>query len=351
MPTRRAVIASTAAVAATTVLGTATPAGAGHVGQQRDLRAVVEGWHRFLTEAMKHDSVAVGAFVGHRQHVVNGAAIFQIGSITKTFTALALAIAERSGVVSLDDPLAKLLPNPMPTMTLGQLAEHTAGLPRLPPGIANDWDPTDPYRHFTEQRLHQVMAETTLDNTPGTKHVYSNYGVGLLGFALGRDYETMVREQITQPLGLSDITITLTEAQKRRKVSGFDADDNPVKDWYFPPTIAGAIALYGTANDMLRYLRAHLGDAPAALRPALRLVRQPRFPMEPTGRIGLCWHIGALPVSGRDIVWHNGGTGGYRSYAAFCPSRDVGVVVLINKGDFAVEVPELAGKAILDTLV
>jgi CubicO group peptidase (beta-lactamase class C family) len=308
MPDRRTVLAATAAAGAAALVG--TPARAS------DLKSLVD--------SRVGPNLAVGALRGHQQYAVRGDRIHQIGSITKTFTGLALAISRR-----LDEPYPAF-----DKVTLAQLSTHTSGLDRLPPGLLEDpeLDPLDPYAHFTEAKLAKAIKETKLLTEPGTAYLYSNYGAGLLGHALGPDYETLIRHQIAEPLGLKDIAITLTNAQKRRKVQGHDATGAPVPDWHVP-TLAGAGALYGTVNDLLRYLRAHLGEAPDRLKPALKLVRKPRFTISPGFEVALGWHTIVLPNSKRTAVWHNGGTGGFASFTGFCPAVNTGIAILASKAD------------------
>jgi CubicO group peptidase (beta-lactamase class C family) len=99
---------------------------------------------------------------------------------------------------------------------------------------------------------------------------------------------------------------------------------------------------------MLRYLRAHLGEAPGELRAALELVQRPRFTVTPTMKVALGWHTMTLPASRRPAIWHNGGTGGFTTFTAFCPSKNTGVVLLANKGG-ASDIDPI-GTAMLDSL-
>jgi D-alanyl-D-alanine-carboxypeptidase/D-alanyl-D-alanine-endopeptidase len=102
-----------------------------------------------------------------------------------------------------------------------------------------------------------------------------------------------------------------------------------VPDWHLG-ALAGAGALWSTAEDQLRFLRAHLHPDETPIAPALRLVQQPRFSASKRLRIGLGWHLSPLVPHDRMAGWHNGGTGGFRSFVAFVPESDVGVVVLAN---------------------
>jgi D-alanyl-D-alanine-carboxypeptidase/D-alanyl-D-alanine-endopeptidase len=307
----------------------------------------VDAWYDYLTGVKDVESVAVGVVRDRREHVVNGDRIFQIGSVTKTFTALALAA---SGI-PVDAPLRDHLPADYPVpgpITLAHLASHLSGLDRLPPGLLTDpdLDPKDPYAHFTEAKLIDALGRTELLSPPGTKYLYSNYGAGVLGRALTDDYAGMIQDRIATPLGLADTAVTLTPAQQARKADGHDPNGQPTPDWH-TGALAGAGALYGTVNDLLRYVRAHLGDAPPPLRTATDLVQRPRFTISPVLKVGLGWHMLTLPASRRTAVWHNGGTGGFTGFVAFCPSHGTGVALLANRGGFDLDP---YGLAILDAL-
>ncbi|SMC88161.1 serine hydrolase domain-containing protein [Kibdelosporangium aridum] len=317
MPRRRTVLAAATGLG---LIGTPAYAAGG-------LKSLVDAQ---LAKITGYDTVAIGAFRGQESYAVRGGAIFQIGSITKTFTALALALHGH-----IDDPLAKHLPRRFPApegVTLAQLASHTSGLPRLPPGMFEPphvVDPRDPWAHLTEEILIDALKKTTLQTPPGTKYLYSNFGAGLLGLALSRNYEAMVRHRITLPLRLKDTVMTLNAEQRRRKIQGYDPEGVATPDWRLP-VIPGAGALYGTVDDLLRYMRAHLGDAPRFLKPALDLVQRPRFEESPEMSLGLGWHIVTL-ASGRKVVFHDGGTGGFTSLAGFSPKDGTGVAIIVNK--------------------
>src|SRR3990167_8552396 len=122
-----------------------------------------------------------------------GTTLFEIGSITKVFTALLLADAAQAKQVELDQPLADLLPPgvPAPTLagaaiTLRQLALHSPGLPRLPPSLIPPAADPDPYAGYGEDALYADLVATALQDPPGTRIVYSNFGAGLLGHVLGK---------------------------------------------------------------------------------------------------------------------------------------------------------------------
>jgi CubicO group peptidase (beta-lactamase class C family) len=167
----------------------------------------------------------------------------------------------------------------------------------------------------------------------GSEFEYSNLGAGLLGFALARragtGYEELVRKRITGPLGMKSTGITLTPEMKERLAVGHNPDLKAVPNWDFD-ALAGCGALRSDANDLLTFLAANLGYIKSPLAPAMASMRAVRRATGSAslGEIGLGWLM--VKPSSYEIVWHNGGTGGYRSFIGFVPSTRVGVVVLSN---------------------
>jgi serine-type D-Ala-D-Ala carboxypeptidase/endopeptidase len=269
---------------------------------------------------------------------IGGDTIFEIGSMSKVFTSLLLADMVRRGEVRLDDPVVKYLPPGvvMPTragkqITLIDLATHTSGLPRLPGNMAMK-DPSNPYADYTVEQLYAFLKTYQLPRDIGAKYEYSNLGGGLLGHVLARragmDYGALVRQRITKPLKMADTTIALSPAQMARLAKGHAADLGTVANWDLP-TLAGAGALRSDANDILTFLAAELGYTPTPLVPAMADQIVPRRPTDlPVTEVALAWHIHKTPA--REIVWHNGGTGGYRTFMGFDAKARVGVVVMTN---------------------
>ena len=278
---------------------------------------------------------------GGRRIVAAGVAptqVFEIGSITKVFTASLLADMVARREVRLDDPVAKYLPTTvrMPSrtgrqITLVDLATQSSGLPRLP-GNLTPKDSSNPYADYTVGQLYAFLSGYELTRNIGEKYEYSNLGVGLLGHTLSlrarTSYEDLVTRRVLAPLGMRETAITLTPALRARIAPGHDAEGNLVPNWDLP-TLAGAGALRSTVSDMLTFLAANLDSARTPLVRALQQTHASRHATDnPSMTVGLAWHILARPVG--TIVWHNGGTGGYRSYIGFDAARRIGVVVLSN---------------------
>jgi D-alanyl-D-alanine-carboxypeptidase/D-alanyl-D-alanine-endopeptidase len=269
----------------------------------------------------------------------DGQTLFEIGSITKVFTGLALADMAREKLVSLDDPVGKLLPDTVKvpqrdnrTITLLDLATHTSGLPRLPqnllPLVAKH--PENPYAQYTVEQMYEAISSGSLATTPGEKFAYSNYGMGLLGHALARragmSYEELIRQRICAPLGMKETQIRLSDPQKLRFAEAHDADGTRIQAWDIP-TLAGCGALRSTVNDLVLFVSANLGLRPSRLSAAIEASHQPRREIaKGTESIALGWHLRTK----EGVCWHNGQTGGYHSFVGFQKQRKIGVVVLGN---------------------
>ncbi|MBI3568348.1 MAG: serine hydrolase [Gemmatimonadetes bacterium] len=321
-----------------------SPAAASGVASDSAIRAMIQsrvdgGWNA---------GIVVGVIDpdGHRRVVaygpgpngrpLDGNSVFEIGSITKTFTATLLADMARRGEVTLDEPVAQLLPATVHVperggkqITLVDLSTQSSGLPRMPTNFAPR-DPANPYADYGADRMYAFLGSYTLPRDIGVQFEYSNLGVGLLGHALalkaGKPYETVLRERVLDPLGMRDTRIQLSDAMRRRLAPGHEPYGAVVPNWDLD-ALAGAGALRSTVNDMLTYLAANLDSTSRPLGAAMHDAHKARRPAGQM-QIGLNWLIGT--ADGHTVVWHNGGTGGYRTFAGFDEARHIGVVVLSN---------------------
>lgn len=263
--------------------------------------------------------------------------LFEIGSITKVFTNTILADMVQKGEVKLDDPIAKYLPKSVHVpqrhgkqITLLDLATQSSGLPRLPTNL-KPADMANPYADYTVKQLYDFLSTYALPRDIGSKYEYSNLGMGILGHVLalraGKSYEALVKERVLTPLSMHDSGIALTPAMKSHIAQGFDANGSAMHLWDLP-TLAGAGALRSTANDMLKFLAANLDSASAPLGQAMEMARAPRKPVGPNNMIGLAWNT--VTLMGLPVTWHNGGTGGFRTFIGIDSRNHRGVIVLSN---------------------
>jgi len=286
----------------------------------------------------------------------DSATVFEIGSITKVFTATLLADLVVRGEASLDEPVRRLLPDTVrvPTrgdreITLRAIASHQSGLPRLPNNLfSGRADIRNPYAHYGTPQLYAFLASYTLPRDIGARYEYSNLAVGLLGHALARrvgaSYEAALTQRVLQPLRLADTRITLSDDMRRRLARPHNRQGES-SAWDFD-ALAGAGALRSTATDMARFLAIQLGLVRSPLDSAIALTHVVQAETgRPSSSVALAWHT--LQRGGFTIYAHDGGTGGYRTIVAFDTARRVGVLVLSNSdaeiGDLALRtlgVPE-----------
>lgn len=265
--------------------------------------------------------------------------IFEIGSITKVFTTLLLALMDEEGLLKLSEPAKYLLPKgrTMPkrggdSITLEHLATHTSGLPRLPSNMSPK-DPENPYADYTLEQLYDFLAHHKLAwGKPGGRAEYSNLGMGLLGQLLsnraqGQSYDALVTSRITKKLNM---TSTSCYPNQTHQVARGHQNGHQVPAWEIP-TLAGAGNLKSSLRDLMAFCAVNLGLQKSSLFNTLQRCHQERVdsandPKEL--KVGLGWHI--WKKYGTDIVWHNGGTGGFSTFLGFRKDIQKGVVVLSN---------------------
>lgn len=298
--------------------------------------------------------VAYGSLAKDDKRPLNGDTIFEIGSMTKVFTSLVLMDMVQKGEVALADPVSKYLPASVKVperngkkITLQDLSTQSSGLPRMPSNF-HPKDDLNPYADYSPELLYEFLSGYQLTRDIGSQYEYSNLGVGLLGHTLalraGMDYEALVRSRICTPLGMNDTRVTLTPEMKARLAIGHGPNLNPVPNWDLT-ALAGAGALRSSASDILTFLAANLGYTKTPLAPAMAAEISIRRPTgAPNLEIAYAWHI--QTKNGNSIIWHNGGTGGYRTYMGFDPKNRVGVVVLSNISSAAG--PDDIGRHLLD---
>jgi CubicO group peptidase (beta-lactamase class C family) len=271
---------------------------------------------------------------------VDGDTIFEIGSVTKVFTALLLADMVRRNEVSLNDPVAKYLPAEVKlpqrgrAMTLLDLATHTSGLPRVVSNVAVT-DFNNPNAGLTQAQFLQSVESYELTRDVGSAYDYSNAGYELLGIALaaagGADYETLLKSRILDPLHLKDTRLSPSAEEKDLLASGYDEHLDPLQRAPLP-TLYGSEGLRSTANDLLDFLEAEIGIKKTPLAGAMADTLRTRRPTQYLElKAALGWQIALL--DGLEIVWHSGQTPGFRAFVGFSPELKAGVVVLSNSNN------------------
>ncbi|MBD9478257.1 serine hydrolase [Pseudoxanthomonas sp. PXM02] len=257
---------------------------------------------------------------------------FEIGSVTKTMTAALLADLISQGNGSLDDPLSAWLPpgTKLPDfqgkpILLRHVVTHTSGLPALPSRMGAP-DMTDPYAKLDEAALLASLGDVTLDAAPGTKFEYSNFASMVLSFAVahraGTDLETLMKQRLFAPLGMEHAYINTPPAGVRA-AAGHTPNARPTSAWHFQTNLAGVGGARATLDDMVRYLQGQLDAEASAIAPALKLSQQKVSDAPP---MAMNWML--MPVGGRTVHVHEGGTGGFSSFVSFDKEKRRGVVIL-----------------------
>lgn len=273
---------------------------------------------------------------------LDGDTVFEIGSITKVFTALLLADMVARGEVALTDPVEKYLPSQgrpkaydNKPISLLDLAPYTSGLPRLPANF-HPRNTANPYADYTVQQLYKFLSEYATRYYPGSHYEYSNLGFGLLGHVLslraGRGYEELVTSRICTPLGLDDTRIALTPSMHERLAQGHDASLQAVPDWDISNVaIAGAGALRSTANDMMRFLDACQGRRKSGLSSAITSLLNVRRQTDVKGVYAAAgWFVETAHDD--EPVVKDGGTGGYSTFIGYSTRTGTANVLLSNTG-------------------
>jgi hypothetical protein len=191
-------------------------------------------------------------------------------------------------------------------------------------------NPGNPFADYTVEQLYSFLSGYELTRDIGSEYEYSNLAQGLLGHILaknsGTTYEGLLIDAIASPLGMTETKITFDENMKKHLATGY-SNSAAVENWDLP-TLAGAGAIRSSTHDMLKFLSANLGLTTSPLMNAMNMTHQVRHDKAGAMRVGLGWHIAKGKLG--DVIWHNGGTGGYRTFAGFVKETSTGVVVLTN---------------------
>ncbi|HEV7381741.1 MAG TPA: serine hydrolase domain-containing protein, partial [Dyadobacter sp.] len=246
--------------------------------------------------------------------IPNENTFFEIGSITKTFTAIAIGemlLNEQKGI---ETPIRSYLPPNLPTLQRGgvevtfrHLLTHTSGLPRMP----NNFSSLGGYETYSQEKLYQYLYNVQPESIPFTNFNYSNTGFGILGNILERYYKTsynnLLTEQLIRPLNLNDTKVNFEDTDADRWAKGYSKGEE-AKYWKNMNAMNGAGVIKSTAKDLLLYAKANLSPPDNTLGKAIKLTHQKAFSDTHRDQ-GLAWVLFAPGKnSGKQMWWHNGGT-------------------------------------------
>lgn len=278
--------------------------------------------------------------------------IFEIGSLSKTFTGLLLAQLVEEGKARLNEPVRGLIPGIVAPsgfeIRLLDLATHHSGLPAMPDNI-HPADRSNPLADYHTADLFAFLAKHGVAMPDKAAFEYSNLGYSVLGQALahraGMSYADLLQQEITGPLGLRDTVLALSPEQQTRFIQGYSIRNQPVHAWDMDAMVpAGGIR--STAADMLTYLEGQLHPDTTPLRAAMRQSHLLQADVSGGSQIALAWMY--VPDTG--TYWHNGATGGYSGYAFFNPKGDYAAVVLLNHTPGVVGFVNLLGEHVRERL-
>jgi len=258
--------------------------------------------------------------------------VYEIGSITKTFTSLLAQtlIDHDKGLINWNDPIVKYLGSELPDfpeyIRLRHLATHTSGMPRIPDNLLAEADLIDPYVDYTAEKLMTYLKTIKkLDTT--TTPAYSNLGMGLLGHIMakqsGLPLSELMEQYVLKPLKLKSAGLEKSYNQQTM-AKGYEMMEERPR-WSFD-VLSGAGAIDMNAMDLLSYLQAQMDKSSPIYEAALKTQKaQYRFGNR---FMGLGWF--GLRTNGKTLLFHNGGTGGYRATVALSPEEDHAFVLLLN---------------------
>lgn len=267
----------------------------------------------------------------------NGDTFFEMGSITKTFTATLLAKEILEERVSLGTQVKSLWPELSGTyageITLEQLATHTSGLPRDPDNLASA-DPMNPFQGYSEKKLLALLKAFKQRSVGSYPHSYSNVGYGLLGYLLSEklhreNFGDYIEKNLLGPLGLHDTKTALAKSDLVRSAQGYGNFFELVPPFELG-VLNGAGVLRTTVNDLLKYIHFQMRTDHSLLTRAARLTHEPRHPLSGNTQfeVGLAWGIGQSDDF--RLINHNGATMGFRASLFFDKSKRTAAVVISN---------------------
>jgi len=268
--------------------------------------------------------------------------LVEIGSCTKTFTTTLFALAINRNQIVPDAAAQKYMPNGYTLraqqLTPLELADFTSGMPDDPTNLPRGLEQRS-IEHYTVRDFLTWASNYQPRTRLPAPYKYSNAGIGLLSYlvasATGKTWEDQMNAEILQPLGMNDTTLRPTPEQQRRLAQGHnragqDAPRWPVYAWY------AAGGLRSTAHDMISFGEAYLGHSEvngkqvsAELIGAMQLAQKPIFTMPNGNKQAMAWVNNMR--GGNPVILKNGGTAGFGSGIAICPTKDAAIFIGMNQ--------------------
>jgi len=315
----------------------------------------------------------------HNGKKPDSTSVFELGSLTETFTSLLYADQVIKGKINEDDKLSNFLPVDVPApvyqhvicepyktetglydngsgdnmqlkftpyickpdtstepqpILLCYLSTHTSGLPDKPFNFHKK-EKSNPYADYSTEDMYEFLRGYSMIQPIGFEYKHSEIGVAVLGKALslksGKDFETLLIENLLDRMQMNDTRIKLSEEMNKKFLSGYTQKGNPAPRWT-GDVYAPVIGLHSTPGDMMKFLSLNISLNKSSVTNLLDYTHNPRIKSgklaEPGIEVGLGWRINPATEQYSSVVWQSGLTGGFASYIGFNEAEHVGVFVL-----------------------
>jgi D-alanyl-D-alanine-carboxypeptidase/D-alanyl-D-alanine-endopeptidase len=321
---------------------------------QGPLDSLLNSFGASFTSQPSHNGLSIGVYADGKTYYFNygtvkrgtpitptDSTIYELGSVTKTFTAYLLAQAVTEGKLRLQDDVRKYLDGTYPNLayyghpiTIENLANHTAGLPKFLPRLDPTQTPDQILAMYPDISGTQLLSELLRfipDTLPGTRFIYSNADAQLIGLILekinARPYAELLHRYITGPLGMTDTWLTVPEKDTGRIALGYNAKGEIMPKLRFWRSLPAAGYIKSTTEDMVKYMQFYLDEKNAVVELSHRVTFHNTG--EHDADIALFWFVKEQPGGYRELL-HGGGSFGTTSLCLLVPQHRIGVICLAN---------------------
>lgn len=263
--------------------------------------------------------------------------IFDIASVSKQFTGMAIALLEEKGKININDKIIKYLPDlseAMSDITVNQLVHHTSGIRDWPMLFAlKGWQPEEP---LTLDDIYEILKkQESLNFTPGTEFLYSNSNYNLLAKIIesvtDSTFESWIHENIFTPLEMENTYIVESNNSKENVIANSYVYNG--KDYlYFSNNLSafGSSSIMSSTADMLKWLSNFNSKILGGNDAFNKITQKGNLNISKTINYG--YGLNITEIIGKKSYYHDGAWGGYRSGIVYFPEESVGVVILSNNG-------------------
>jgi len=264
--------------------------------------------------------------------------IFELGGITKVFTASLVELMVEEGLMDYETSLNEYLPkstrNEKSDITLLEAITHTAGMPRLPHGIGKrEREANNPYAYYAKSDLFDFYKNYYPIDDVENRYQYSHVTYALIETAIenimGERFEDVLNDKLLMPMKLNDTNIRLDDEQKKRLSPGYNILGNKTRPWRFS-SFKGSVGMKSSVQDMLLFMSTQLGGGDPTFAKSFADMHKPMYETElaKNNFIGKSWHV--IQKKNHNVVLHAGSTSGHQSFIGFVKETNTGVVILSN---------------------